>query len=359
MTELTRVAIATRKTIKYGVLAIFAFLLLRSLFFFGLRLYKGFFPDPPPEPTVAFGTLPEIAFPDNTSDVPNLILQTPSGELPVFPDQLYVYFMPNLSSNLFSLENAQALATRLGFTGQRTKNSDTQYTFSQGSVPSELKLDIVTGAFSISYDLTQDSSPFDTRPLAPEVSANNVKNFLSSAGLLAEDLTGPTTHEFLKRDGDRLVSAISLSAADFVKVNLNRKGFLGNDFVNPPLDNLPSVTPRQDQSNVWFIVSGARQREKQIIAGEYHYFPVDEEKKSTYPIKTAQQAWDELKAGNAFIAGSSEQDGDIAIRRVYLAYYDPGVESSFLQPIVVFEGDGGFVAYVSAVTTRLEAGQTN
>jgi hypothetical protein len=41
-----------------------------------------------------------------------------------------------------------------------------------------------------------------------------------------------------------------------------------------------------------------------------------------------------------------------------MAYYDPDVLSQYFQPIVVFEGDGGFVAYVPAVTAEYYGTET-
>ena len=35
---------------------------------------------------------------------------------------------------------------------------------------------------------------------------------------------------------------------------------------------------------------------------------------------------------------------------MYLAYYDSGVLMDFFQPIIVFGGDGGFIAYTQAIT---------
>ena len=37
------------------------------------------------------------------------------------------------------------------------------------------------------------------------------------------------------------------------------------------------------------------------------------------------------------------------IRRVYLGYYDDFEEQEYLQPIIVFEGDDGFLGYVHAL----------
>ena len=120
----------------------------------------------------------------------------------------------------------------------------------------------------------------------------------------------------------------------------------------PQNDTLPSVTLDPDESNVWFMLTGGGTNQK-IIAGEYHHFPIDKEKQSTYPIKTAQQAWNDLQAGKGFIASLGEnEDNTIKIRNVYLAYFDPAQYAQFYQPVAVFEGDNGFVAYVPAVTNE-------
>ncbi len=49
------------------------------------------------------------------------------------------------------------------------------------------------------------------------------------------------------------------------------------------------------------------------------------------------------------------QEGDnLKIRKVYLAYFDPGVPSDFYQPIYVFDSgendpSNSFIAYIPAV----------
>ena len=102
------------------------------------------------------------------------------------------------------------------------------------------------------------------------------------------------------------------------------------------------------------MVSGIREKGRDIIAGEYHYFPIDETKLATYPIKTGSEAWQEFINGNYYSAsfGTTIDGNNIKIRKVYLAYYDPGVYTEFFQPIYVFEGDNDFVGYVPAVTSE-------
>jgi hypothetical protein len=344
MTSLTQIAITIRKIIRYGIFFLIFLIIGRIVLGIGLGIYRTIFPPAPPPPTVSFGKLPKLPFPQKTTPT-NLTytLETAEGGFPKISTQAKVFFMPKLSSNLLSLDLAKEKAASLGFNTDPQKVSEILYRFSRKDTPSTLEINIITGAFSLSYDLGADSSPLQKRPPAAEIAASQVRSYLSSANSLPEDLTGPTNYGYLKLSEGKFVSALSLSEANLVKVNLFRKDY----------DNLPSLTPDPNEANVWFVISGALERGKQIIAGQYHYFAVDEGKYSTYPIKTAQAAWDELNAGKAYVATRGiNKDGDkITIRKIYLAYYDAGEPTDFYQPIFVFEGDRGFIAYLPAVTS--------
>ncbi len=344
MASLTQTAIITRKIIRYGLYVIVALIVGRILFGTGVKIYRHFFPEPPPPPTVFFGRLPQLPFPEK--QVPENIrftLETPEGALPTFSDQAKVYFMPKPTQTQLNLDIAKERASKLGFSSEAQKVSEVIYRFAHRKSPSTLEMNIVTGFFSISYNLETDPAPLEKRPPAPEIASSLVRSYLSSANSLPEDLTGPTIPEFLKVEEGKFTSVVSLSEANLVKINFFRKSF----------DNLPSKTPDPDKANVWFMVSGAREREKQIVASEFHYFSVDEDQSATYPIKLARETWEELAAGAGYVANLGDNsEGDIVIRRVYLAYYDPGLETEFYQPIVVFEGDREFVAYVPAITSE-------
>jgi len=306
-----------------------------------IKLYRYFFPAALPPPTVAFGKLPVIPFPQGKSgEGLTYSLETPDGTLPTLSEQSKVYLMQKPSPSLLSLDDAIEKAAGLGYTTEAEEISQTLYRFTHKYVPAVLQYDIASNTFSISYDLAEDASPLERIPPPSEVAAATVRSYLSSADLLPEDLTGTTTHSFLKIEGENLIAALGQSDADLVKINLFRKSY----------DDLSSVTARGNESNVWFMISGGKERSKQIIAAEFHYFSVDEEQSATYPIKTAEVVWEELINGQAYIASKGEGTS-IVIRRVYLANYDPGLPSDFFQPVVVFEGDGGFTAYTPAVTS--------
>lgn len=342
MTSLTKVAAGTRKLIRWGITLTILVILGKVGFEVGFKIYRYYYPAPPPPPTVSFGKLPKLPFEDQTDLSPlNFTLETPSGDLPKFPLQAKVYFMPKLLSNLLSLDDASDKAKNLGFEPQGEKLSDTLYRYKSKDGFLRLELNIVTGVFSISYDLKTDPSPLLRKPPAPEIAAALVKSYLSNAGVFPEDLSDEPVHEFLKVEEEKFTTGLSLSEANLVKINFFRKKY----------DELPSSTLTPNQGNIWFIVSGAREKEKQIVGAEFHYYPIDESTQSTYPIKTSDLAWEELTIGKAYVANPGQnENGNVTIRRIYLSYFDPDYTTEIYQPIVVFEGDNNFTAYLPAVT---------
>jgi len=322
----------------------------RFLFRTSVSVYDMIFPKPLPTPTVAFGALPKLPFPEQT--IPENVtykLETPEGEFPTLIEQLPVYFMPPVSSNIKGLDFAKEKVESLGFDPDGkviAENIPNVYYFRRRNAPSNLTMNIVTGVFSISYDLNADPTVIGMIPPAPEEAKNKVEAYLDSAELLEEDLTGPSTTQFLKVEVGKFVPVQSLSESDFININLFRKNiiFWGEE--------IPSLTPTFPEGNIWFMLSGSKVRDKSIIAAEYHYFPIDEEKFSTYPIKSSETAWENLKEGNAYIVSPKEISGEITIRRIYPAYYDGGQYSQFYQPVIVLEGDDNFMAFVPAVTNE-------
>ncbi len=349
MASLTSVAITTRKTVRYGIYFIIFLIIARISFGLLITVIQKVFPTPPPVPTVQFGKLPALPFPTgNTSTTPlTYTIQTPEGGLPILQTQAKVYFMPQAHADLLALDNAKTTATSLGFSNSATQITPTLYDFHGVNSPANLEMNIVTKTFYIGSDLNSDPSIISQVPPAANQAASIARNFLQLGGLLPDDLTGPVTQEYLKVQNKQLVSAISQSEANLIRINLFRKDY----------DKLPSVTESPDKANVWFIISGSSENGKQTVAVQYYYYPVDVTQFATYPLKTADEAFKDLQAGKGYIAnlGAKNDKGNITIRRVYLAYYDTHVPMQFYQPIVAFEGDNGFVAYVPAVTANYYA----
>lgn len=345
---LTETAYYTRKTIKYSIFFIIFLIVARISWGVGTSVYRKFFPPPPPPPTVKFGKLTKLPFTDKKdSSGFTYTLQTPTGEFPAFQPILDVYFMPQRSASFLDLDEATKIAQSLGFTANIANLSETVYRFESRDKPASIDMNIVNKTFSLNYNLTKNPELLNYRPRQTEDAARAVTSFLSQGNLLTDDLSsGERKFDFLKVVEGQLVPATSLSEANFVRVNLFRAKY----------NDLPVLTPNRKISSVWFLVGADRFSSAAIIAGEYHFFSVDQNQSSTYPVKTGQEAWEELKNGRGFIISAPEGTADITIRKIYLAYYDSGEPQGFLQPIVVFEGDRDFVAYLPAVTDEYYGG---
>lgn len=340
MSSLTQVSILSRKIIRYSIYTAIFIVIIRYSYLIGSKIYRKYFPEPPPPPTCTFRKLSEIPFPEK--EVPKdlvFTLETASGKLPKLPKQQAVYFMPKPISTIKSLDSAKQKAISLGFNPNGTELVETVYLFKHNTSPASLNLNIVTGIFSISYDLNSKPSVLEGVPPDPANASALLKSYLSRAKSLPGDLTGATTNEYLKIKDGKFIPASSLSDANITKINLFRKSY----------NELPNVTSIPNQANVWFMFTGAKDPGDQVVAAEYRYFAIDENKSGTYLIKTAEEALEELKSGKAYFANVDESSkGSITVRKVYLAYYDPGQYTEFYQPVIVFEGDNNFSAYVSA-----------
>jgi len=345
MTTLTQTAYYTRKAIKLGVIFSIAFLILKFSVSTANKLWRKLHPPPPPPPTVTFGKLPKINFGEE-SNQPSLSfrLETIEGGLPQLASVGRVYFMPKKEPGFLDLERAKQKARLMGFVGQPEAVSNSLYRWQTETEPkTTLEMNINTGNFTLRYPYREDQSLLSKKILPTnEQAAAEVKKFLQTNGYLSDDLAnGRAEFAYLRLEGGNLVPAISLSEADFIRVNLFRAD----------LDGMKILPPNPRESLISFLFSGARERGKQIVEINYTYFPIERETFATYPLKAVQAAWQELQGGEGYIANLGENsDGKITIRKVYLAYFESAAEQNFLQPIFVFEGDRHFFGYVAAVS---------
>lgn len=360
MSRLTHTAITTKKALKYGTIGLAAYLILRLVFIGAVNLWRKLHPPPASAPTVAFGKLPPIEFPQSVADGFSYQLETPTGALPRFSDRAAVYFMNYKRPNLLALDRAKQTAKLLGFTSNPIAIDVETYSWSQ-QLPAilELQMNIVTGAFAINYQWQNDDQILVEKNLSGNNQAiQEAKSYLERAQLLADDLELEEIKvSYLKAVAGKLLPAVSLSEANFVKVDFFRKSIeeialttLEAVSLIPP-KKIPTVTAEPENGVVSFIFSGSLIPQKRIVHVAYNYFPVVYESSSTYPLKDAAAAWEEIKNNNAYVAQVKEGIKDVVVRKIYLAYYDTGSQK-FLQPVYVFEGDEEFIAYVSAVASE-------
>ncbi len=342
---LTNITYGGRLIVKYGLVVLLLLMVGRVTFNSFVAYWKATHPAPPPPPTVGFGKLPQLQFPErNSEEVPlEYKLETPTGSLPEYGDRGKVYFMPKMTANLLADQKAKSIAATYGFLFEPSILSTERYRFKK-SQPLETTIDINTR--TLHFDLQSD---FLARPelVANTVLPNNfqavdsVKNYLKSADLLPDDVaTAAGEVLYLKSLGGELAPAVSLSDADFIQVDLNRN----------PIDTVYRMyTPDGYTGVISAIISGGLQNNNTIVDLQYAYNAVDYSQMHTYPLRSARTAWQLLQAGEGFIA--QKGDADVAVvRSVSMAYYDSYDEQDYLQPIYVFENvDSGFLAFVSAL----------
>ena len=346
MATLTETAQTARKAIKVGGLLIGVILFIK----FGIFVYNTYLkvanPPPPIPPTVEFGKLPSINFPEKLHPELTLRLETPTGGTPNLGDRATVYLMPTFRSHFGALDEANVTAEKMGFRKAAKEITERRYRWeSDDFLPSTLEMDIINGSFRLQRNWQADPTILSDKQLpGKEQTAIETKNFLRQAGLMTDELEQATLEvSFLSFSAGQYVEAVSLSEADFVQVDLFR----------PAIEEVEALTQDPEKGVVRLVFSGSREAEKRVVLAEYNYFPVDKDQLATYPVKSASQAWRELQTRQGYIASIGENTGGVvAIRRIYLGYFDAEVSTGFLMPVIVFEGDNGFYGYVQAITNE-------
>lgn len=347
MATLTEAGFYTRKIINWTIVAVIT-IVLAPIFLKGAGLIiLALNPPKPPPPEMRYGALPQVIFPEVANATkPNLVLETKTGDLPKFPNQIRVYPIQTNKLRLLEIDRIKTRARSLGFTTEPEKLNDHSYKFKHPTAPIELIVDIISNGLSYKYTWATDQSFYANSNLPSRDEAlNQAKSFFQTLGVLPSDMaSGHVKYSyFVSLPGGTLKSTPQLEA-NVIRVDMFRSDI--------EIDKIKYkvVTPFYITSPVNVILTGLSGNKK-IIEAAYNYSALlDAEKEySTYPIKTVQTAWEELRGGGGYIAHIDNPVQTVKIRNVYLAYYETEAGQQFLQPIFVFEGDEGFAGYVTAI----------
>ena len=355
MGTLAETAYYMRNFIKFSGIGIVSYIIISQSIGLAYRLYLYYNPPPPPPPTLGFGLLPPINFPDQANYDLMFELETPNAGFPVLEDRGVVYYMPFQRASLLALDEADLTAEMLGFIEDPISLTSEIYQWKM-SLPSPLVLEqnISNGSYVYNYQWQTDKGLLtDSNIPGKDETIIEVENYLQKTGLELEDVD----HEdavisYTKASGNRMIPALSISDANFVQVDLFRQPILigvGDDAVERPV-----VTPDPEKGIIRMQLSGSILASKRIVGVEYNYYPVNYLEPHTYLLKPVDQAWQELKSGNAFVALNEDDEADIIyIRRIELGYFDSYQAQEYMQPIYIFRGDDGgsdqFIAYIHAI----------
>lgn len=340
-----------------------------------------------PPPNQADGKLPSIAFPaSNVTNQFTYSINTVNGSLPQdFPDRLIVYPMVINQPNLLDLKNAQQNISNLQFNDasgnpiQGVAIGGNNYEWNETSADQNgfqnaLTYNIVTQNFSMTSNYltqlsVQQAQYIQTLNYPTDV-IPTVQSFLTSLNSFPSDIdltltqsppsgdNYTTTPQLFSVTNGQLTPTSALSNAQVIRVDLYQNAIdytitaaesqNVSQFENFPMQ-LPIVYPHPPYSTMNFLVASGQGSADVVSANFYHQTINLQSNKAVYPIKTPQQAFDDLKNGQAYIAAYSGTGNQISITNVFLAYYLGSTQQNYLMPVVVFEGQNGFFAYVSAV----------
>lgn len=337
MPTLAQVRSRSRQFLTITVLFIVGIFILMYI----VNYIKALNPPPPVPPTVSFGKLPVIAFPQNVTTAKlQFNLNTISGNLPAFGDRATIYDMQQTQPSLLALGSATTLANNMGYTGNSTQISDSEYQWTNtDDIPKTLLLNIFSNNFTISSPYQSSQDILQANNLPDQNSAiSTVTSFLQSANILPTDInTSKTKATLLSITNGQLTPATSLSNTQIIQVDLFQNDMHG----------LPIFYPNPTHSTMTFYVGGGS-TQAQIVQASFYHQSIGQDN-ATYPIISAQEAFNALKNGQGYIAFYDGSSTTISIHNVVLGYYMSDNPQKFLMPIIVFEGDSGFFAYVPAV----------
>ena len=335
-------------------------------------------------PNEAYGKLPAIIFPQSTvKGNYSYSVNTTSGSLPEdFPDRVVVYPMIISQPNLLNLDNTRKIIANLGFTNQfgnplpEIPRGGPTYEWDEPSgFQRKIIYNIVSNTFTMSSNYLSSLTVLNAQALGDQNAAvSTVQSFLESinSGAFPTDIDltltqnpSPdtdytTTPQLYSIINGQLSSTTSLSNTQVIRVDLYQPEVdysltAGQNQNLTQIQNfdlkMPVMYPHPPYSIMNFLVaSGTNQA--MVVSANYNHQNINlqPDNQATYPVKTAQQAFDDLKNGKGYIAAYNGSDNQILISKVYLAYYIGDSAQDYLEPVIVFEGQNGFFAYVPAIT---------
>jgi hypothetical protein len=341
MLTLSQATAESRTILKIGAVVLSFIFLVLIFFRIGAILMDKLNPKAPAPPTVSFGKIPAIVFPNKTNQKNyTFSLDTVSGSLPVFPDRAKVFKIVAPLPDLLALQKAKNKVSSVGFTGNELAVSDRTYQWGDPTnLNRTLTMDILTNDFGLSSSFMTDAIVQSAINLPNEQGAiTTAQNFLTSMSVFPNDIDLSKAKTLLfSISNSTLNSATSLSSAQVIEV----------DFFQKDVDGLSVFYPSAVGSTMNVLVVGGQQQ-PQIAQASFFHQTISNES-ATYPIKTAAEAFRLLQQGLGYVASDFGSSTDIAIKNVYLGYYIGNKQQDYLQPIVVFESDNGFFAYVPVI----------
>ena len=331
------------KLAKWGGIILGALIILIVIFRIILIVKEIIFPTPPPAPTVSFGKLPIVYFPEGIMKNFTYEIDTISGDLPNLYPTAKVYKMEQQEPDILAVQKASEKVSKLGFNSKPQQISDFVYLWKNSTIPTRsLILNTKLSEFNLTSSFLENEELLNSKNFTNiDEPISSAKSFLKTLEFYPDDLDEEKT----KVEFSNLNNGKILPSTRAVSSNLATVYFFQKD-----IDKTPIVYPEGNKSSMKIVI-GAGELFGQVLDAKYTYQKKLDES-STYPVKTSMEAFEDLKNGNAFIVSHNGTDNKILIKKVYFALYSEGKIQQYLTPVIVFEGNNDFMAYVPAITNE-------
>lgn len=256
-----------------------------------------------------------------------------------------VYFIPKPTATFGFISQIYLMAETMGIDTETTQHTlrDTTATFDDG----KRKLEININNYNFNYDFvfTPDDINFETTTIpGSDKLESDATGILSRINRYPPELAqGKKNIIYLSFNPETkaLTTLKSPEGSNMAEVDIYR----------PDIDGYPMVTSTYYNSPNYVLFAFDRESLK-VVRAQISLLEHSIDQVGVYPIKTSTQAWQEFNTGSGFIVSATSESGEVKIKKIFLAYYDPDVYQEYLQPVYVFLGENNFVGYVPAVTSE-------
>jgi hypothetical protein len=257
-----------------------------------------------------------------------------------------VYFIPKQNLSFGFLPQIYLMAKSVGIDTENNDHKKVENTATFDDGKNKLEIDISNFNFSYDYVLskTGDFTLDDAKQPSDSTLKSNAESFLRNINRYPDELSKGDRHViYINFDIDsRRVSTLDAAeGANMAEVDFYRPDFNGYPVVTSSYYNSPH-----------FVLFGFSNGQTKVIRSEVKFYELSD-KVGTYPLKTSDEAWADLKAGKGTVVSANNPVGEVHIKKISLGYYDPDVYQEYFQPVYIFLGDDKFVAYVTAVRNDL------
>lgn len=331
--------------VKQAIVILAVALVLGISSFIGYKIWYAYYlahlPPVEVKPDIKFGLLPQMDFPKTNVSASNFSysVDTTTGNLPKigvdsgFDKFVKVYFVTQTLTSLLSAEKSQALAEKFGILSPPEIISEREYRFKDKNKTLLIDLDNRNFSYTLDATISATINLEDDNKLTTDF-----KSFLANIGSLTDDLSSGVVKVIpLRTENGKLIPVQNRPDAQAAQISI----------WPVQIDKRLMFTANFDKALVNATVVGSANNLENYVSLNFIHYPVDTTTFATYPIKTPEVAFDDLKKGKGVVV-VEPINPKVSITSVSIGYYLPENYNPYLQPVFVFEGPS-FVAYVSAI----------